>query len=258
MSEYDFSDFGGATGRRTVSKQGLMPEIRRTPLSQEIQVRDDIASKLDRLANAINTISAQYAKTDAAEPIPVVSTGSVALDKAIGLNGLPKGYIVEVSGKNSPGKTTSAYHMIAETQKSGGTAAFVDVSGSFSRSYATKIGVKADLILSQPSYGEQALAIVTALVHSNMVDLIVMDSIAALLPQSEWEGVIGDETQTYQEAIIRKACRSLQKTLQKNKITLVFINDLTSQQLPNGGFGEVSVAERTFKAYAAIRIRKPG
>ena len=178
----------------------------------------DAANKKKALDLALSTIEKQFGKgaimrldsTAAAEKIPAISTGSLGIDLALGVGGIPQGRIIEIYGPESSGKTTLTLHAIAEVQKAGGTAAFVDAEHALDPAYAKKIGVDIDnLIISQPDYGEQALEIVDALVRSGAVDLIVVDSVAALTPKAEIEGEMGDSHMGLQARLMSQALRKI-------------------------------------------------
>ena len=161
------------------------------------------------------------------EEMEVISSGSVTLDLALGVNGYPKGRIIEIYGPESSGKTTLAIHAIAECQKSGGIAAFIDAEHAFDQFYAQKLGVNVnDLLISQPDNGEQALEIADNLIRSGAIDLIVIDSVAALTPKAEIEGEMGDSQMGLQARLMSKALRKLTGSISKAKCTCIFINQL--------------------------------
>src|SRR3954468_24289783 len=164
---------------------------------------------------------------DTRPPIGVIPTGSIALDLALGVGGLPRGRVVEIYGPESSGKTTLALHAIAEAQKNGGTAAFVDAEHALDPIYAKKLGVDIDeLIVSQPDTGEQALEIVDALVRSNAVDVLVVDSVAALVPRAEIEGEMGDSHVGLQARLMSQSLRKLTGSISRSRCMVIFINQL--------------------------------
>jgi len=187
--------------------------------------------------------------------VDVISSGSILLDEALGVGGYPKGRIVEVYGPESSGKTTLALHAIAEAQKKGGRAAFVDAEHAIDPEYAAKLGVNIDeLILSQPDSGEQALEIVEMLAQSGAIDLIVVDSVAALVPQAELDGVMSDNQVGLQARLMSKAMRKLAGILNKTGCVVIFINQLREKVGIVYGNPEVTTGGRALKFYASIRI----
>ncbi|MGE4554802.1 MAG: recombinase RecA [Candidatus Paceibacterota bacterium] len=190
-------------------------------------------------------------------PVEVISTGSLALNIALGVNGIPKGRIIEIYGAESSGKTTLTLHIIAQAQKRGGKAAFIDSEHALDPDYAKKIGVKLEnLLISQPDSGEQALDIVEALVRSGQLDVIVVDSVAALTPQSEIEGEMGDQQIGLQARLMSRALRKLTFLISKTKTALIFINQ-TRMQINRGiGFGNplTTPGGKALKFYASVRI----
>jgi len=187
--------------------------------------------------------------------VDTISTGSIALDLALGVGGYPKGRVIEIFGPESSGKTTLALHAIAEAQAKGGRAAFVDAEHAIDPVYAKKLGVNIDeLILSQPDNGEQALEIVEMLAHSNAIDIIVVDSVAALVPQAELDGVMSDMQVGLQARLMSKAMRKLAGILNKSSCTVVFINQLREKVGIAYGNPEVTSGGRALKFYASVRI----
>lgn len=192
------------------------------------------------------------AKTD----VDVISSGSISLDKALGIGGYPRGRIIEIYGPESSGKTTVALHAIAEAQKKGEKAAFIDAEHAIDPDYAKKLGVNIDeLILSQPDYGEQAMSIVEILVKSEAVSLIVVDSVAALVPQAELEGEMLDSQMGLQARMMSKALRKITGYLNKSECTIIFINQLR-EKMATMGFGtpETTPGGRALKFYSTIRL----
>jgi recombination protein RecA len=187
--------------------------------------------------------------------IDVVSSGSLALDQALGVGGYPKGRIIEIFGPESSGKTTLALHAIAEVQKLGGRAAFIDAEHALDPVYAKKLGVDTDeLLLSQPDTGEQALEIVEALVRSGAMSIIVVDSVAALVPQAEIEGEMGDSHVGLQARLMSQALRKLSGTVNKTKTTCIFINQLREKVGIMFGNPETTPGGRALKFYSSIRL----
>ncbi len=193
--------------------------------------------------------------------IESVSTGSLGLDLALGIGGLPRGRVVEVYGPESSGKTTLALHVVAEVQKSGGTAAFVDAEHALDPSYAQKLGVNLDdLLVSQPDTGEQALEITDTLVRSNAVDIIVIDSVAALTPRAEIEGEMGDSLPGLQARLMSQALRKLTASISKSKCIVLFINQIRMKIGVMYGSPETTTGGNALKFYASVRldIRRTG
>ena len=189
------------------------------------------------------------------EDIKVIPTGSIAVDVATGVGGIPRGRIVEIYGPESSGKTTLALHMIAEAQKLGGTAAFVDAEHAMDPAYARKLGVNTDdLLVSQPDYGEQALEIVDALVRSGAVDIIVVDSVAALVPKAEIEGDMGDSHVGLQARLMSQALRKLTGNLNRSSTALVFINQIRMKIGVMYGNPETTTGGNALKFYATMRL----
>ncbi|WP_217213783.1 recombinase RecA [Streptomyces sp. AC550_RSS872] len=189
------------------------------------------------------------------EPIEVIPTGSTALDVALGVGGLPRGRVVEIYGPESSGKTTLTLHAVANAQKAGGQVAFVDAEHALDPEYAKKLGVDIDnLILSQPDNGEQALEIVDMLVRSGALDLIVIDSVAALVPRAEIEGEMGDSHVGLQARLMSQALRKITSALNQSKTTAIFINQLREKIGVMFGSPETTTGGRALKFYASVRI----
>ncbi len=187
--------------------------------------------------------------------IDTIPTGSIALDLALGVGGYPKGRIIEIYGPESSGKTTLALHAIAEAQARGGRAAFIDAEHAIDPVYAKKLGVNIDeLILSQPDNGEQALEIVEMLAHSAAIDVIIVDSVAALVPQAELDGIMADTQVGLQARLMSKAMRKLAGVLNKSSCTVIFINQLREKVGIAYGNPEVTSGGRALKFYATVRI----
>lgn len=189
------------------------------------------------------------------EPMEVISTGSLGLDIALGIGGLPKGRVVEIYGPESSGKTTLAIHAIANCQKSGGIAAFIDAEHAFDRFYAEKLGVDTgSLLISQPDNGEQALEIADNLIRSGAVDLVVIDSVAALTPKAEIEGEMGDSRMGLQARLMSQALRKLTGTINKTGCCCVFINQLREKIGIMFGNPETTTGGNALKFYASVRL----
>lgn len=189
------------------------------------------------------------------EPIASISTGSIGLDVALGIGGLPRGRVVEIYGPESSGKTTLALHAIAEAQKAGGIAAFIDAEHAFDRFYAEKLGVDVEnLLVSQPDNGEQALEIVDSLIRSGAIDIIVIDSVAALTPRSEIEGEMGDSKMGLHARLMSQALRKLAGTISKTGSTCVFINQLREKIGVMFGNPETTTGGNALKFYASVRL----
>lgn len=218
--------------------------------------------KLKQLNLAVDTLEKQFGKgtimrlgDDAVVSVPIVPTGSLTLDFALGVGGLPKGRIVEVYGPESSGKTTLALHAIAEAQKQGGIAAFVDAEHAFDQMYARKLGIDVkSLLISQPESGEQALSIVETLVRSGAVDIIVIDSVAALVPQAELEGEMGDSQMGLQARLMSQALRKLTGAISKTSCVAVFINQLRDKIGIMYGSPETTTGGKALKFYASVRL----
>lgn len=189
------------------------------------------------------------------EEMDVISTGSISIDHAIGVGGFPRGRVVEIYGPESSGKTTLAIHAIAEAQKKGGIAAFIDAEHAFDAYYAKKLGVDIDnLLISQPDNGEQALEITDNLIRSGAIDIIVIDSVAALTPRSEIEGEMGDSKMGLHARLMSQALRKLTSSISKTKVTCVFINQLREKIGVMFGNPETTTGGNALKFYASLRV----
>jgi recombination protein RecA len=187
--------------------------------------------------------------------VDVISTGSLALDAALGVGGMPRGRVVEIFGPEASGKTTLALHVVAEAQKRGGMAAFVDAEHALDAAYAKKLGVDIDnLLVSQPDYGEQALEIAEALVRSNAVDALVIDSVAALVPKAELDGDMGDTLPGLQARLMSQAMRKLTGLISKSKTCIIFINQIREKIGVMFGNPETTTGGRALKFYATVRV----
>jgi recombination protein RecA len=192
---------------------------------------------------------------EAIVPISVISTGAISFDAALGVGGFPRGRVVEIFGPESSGKTTIALQVIAEAQKTGGMAAFVDAEHALDPGYAKKLGVDVDnLLVSQPDYGEQALEITEALVRSNSIDVLVVDSVAALVPKAELDGEMGDSHMGLQARLMSQALRKLTGTVSKSRTCLIFINQIREKIGVMFGNPETTTGGRALKFYSSVRI----
>jgi recombination protein RecA len=187
--------------------------------------------------------------------VPVISTGSIALDAALGVGGIPRGRVTEIYGPEASGKTTIALHIIAEAQKSGGIAAFIDAEHALDPAYAQRLGVKsADLLISQPDTGEQALEIAETLVRSGALDIVVIDSVAALVPKAELEGEMGDPQMGLQARLMSQALRKLTGIISKSKTAMVFLNQIRQKIGLFVGNPETTTGGNALKFYASVRM----
>jgi recombination protein RecA len=218
--------------------------------------------KLKALQAAMTKIEKDFGKgsimklgDEKIENVEVIHTGSIGLDAALGVGGYPKGRIIEIFGPESSGKTTLAIHAIAETQKTGGIAAFIDAEHAFDRFYATKLGVDIDnLWISQPDNGEQALEIADQLIRSSAIDIIVIDSVAALTPKKEIEGDMGDSSVGLHARLMSQALRKLTSTIAKTNTTCIFINQLREKIGVMFGNPETTTGGNALKFYASVRL----
>ncbi|MCJ8211937.1 recombinase RecA [Mucilaginibacter sp. RS28] len=220
------------------------------------------ADKLKALQLTLDKLEKSYGKgtimklgDSVIEPMEAISTGSISLDIALGIGGLPKGRIVEIYGPESSGKTTLAIHAIAECQKKGGIAAFIDAEHAFDRFYAKKLGVDVEnLLISQPDNGEQALEIADNLIRSGAIDIIVIDSVAALVPKGEIEGEMGDSKMGLQARLMSQALRKLTGTISKTGCCCIFINQLRDKIGVMFGNPETTTGGNALKFYASVRL----
>jgi recombination protein RecA len=227
-----------------------------------VEDRND-RERLKAIEAAVGQIEKQFGKgsimrlggKDAVAAIPAISTGSVSLDYALGIGGVPRGRVIEVFGPESSGKTTLTLQIIAEAQKLGGMAAFVDAEHALDAQYAKKLGVDLEnLLVSQPDNGEQALEIVEVLVRSNSVDVVVVDSVAALVPRAEIEGEMGEAQMGLQARLMSQALRKLTGVVSKSKTCLIFINQLREKIGVMFGNPETTTGGRALKFYSSVRI----
>jgi len=192
---------------------------------------------------------------DALVPVEIIPTGALSFDAALGTGGMPRGRVVEIFGPESSGKTTIALHVVAEAQKRGGMAAFVDAEHALDANYAKRLGVDVDnLLVSQPDYGEQALEICEALVRSNAVDVLVIDSVAALVPKAELDGDMGDSLPGLQARLMSQALRKLSGVVSKSKTCLIFINQIREKIGVMFGNPETTTGGRALKFYSSVRV----
>ena len=227
---------------------------------KEVETKD--AKKAQALNDAIKQIEKQFGKgavmklgDRAAVDVAVIPTGSLTLDMALGIGGYPKGRIIEIYGPESSGKTTLTLHAIAEVQKQGGTAAFIDAEHAIDPVYAKNLGVNIDeLILSQPDSGEQGLEIAETLVRSGAIDLVVVDSVAALVPQVELDGEMADQQMGLQARLMSKALRKLSGVMNKTDCTIIFINQLREKIGVMFGNPETTTGGRALKFYSSVRV----
>ena len=223
---------------------------------------DNKSDKLKALQAAMDKIEKSFGKGSImkmgdgnVEQIEVIPSGSISLDIALGVGGYPRGRIIEIFGPESSGKTTLAIHAIAEAQKAGGTAAFIDAEHAFDRFYAEKLGVDIDnLLISQPDNGEQALEIAEQLIRSSAIDIIVIDSVAALTPKTEIEGDMGENKVGLQARLMSQALRKLTGTVSKTRTTCIFINQLREKIGVMFGNPETTTGGNALKFYSSVRI----
>jgi recombination protein RecA len=224
---------------------------------------EDLKERTKAIDIAVGQIEKQFGKgsimrlgqRNAIAPMETISTGAISIDYALGIGGLPRGRVVEIFGPESSGKTTLALQVIAEAQRGGGMAAFVDAEHALDAQYAQKLGVDLDnLLVSQPDHGEQALEIVEVLIRSNSVDVVVVDSVAALVPKAEIEGEMGEAQMGLQARLMSQALRKLTGVVAKSKTILIFINQLREKIGVMFGNPETTTGGRALKFYASVRI----
>jgi len=226
------------------------------------EVKENVKEKLKALQLTIDKLEKTYGKgtimklgDHVIEPVEAISTGSVSLDNALGIGGFPKGRVVEIYGPESTGKTTLAIHAIANAQRNGGIAAFIDAEHAFDRLYAQKLGVDIEnLLISQPDNGEQALEIADNLIRSGAIDIIVIDSVAALTPKSEIEGEMGDSKMGLQARLMSQALRKLTGTISRTGCCCIFINQLREKIGVMFGNPETTTGGNALKFYASVRV----
>ena len=236
-----------------------------SPLILQVTIRRIMAEKdekLKALQLTIDKLEKTYGKgtvmklsDERVVDVPAISTGSLSLDLALGVGGIPRGRIIEVYGPESSGKTTLTMHCIAEAQKQGGLAAFIDAEHAFDKSYAEKLGIDTEnLLISQPDNGEQALEIAESLIRSGAVDIVVIDSVAALTPKSEIEGDMGDSKMGLHARLMSQALRKLTGTIHKTNCTVFFINQLRDKIGVMFGNPETTTGGNALKFYASVRV----
>ena len=229
---------------------------------KEVLAGEEQKEKLKALQMAMEKIEKSFGKgsimklgDEQVEKVEVIPSGSISLDLALGVGGYPRGRIIEIYGPESSGKTTLAIHAIAEAQKAGGIASFIDAEHAFDRFYAAKLGVQVnDLIISQPDNGEQALEIADQLIRSSAVDIVVVDSVAALTPKKEIEGDMGDNVVGLQARLMSQALRKLTSTISKTNTTCIFINQLREKIGVMFGNPETTTGGNALKFYASVRL----
>lgn len=228
-------------------------------MAEKVQVNPE---KLKVLSAVMDKIEKDFGKgaimkmsDKAVDKVPVIPSGSIALDQALGIGGYPKGRVIEIFGPESSGKTTLAIHAIAEAQKAGGIAAFIDAEHAFDSTYAQKLGVDIDeLLISQPDNGEQALEIADNLIRSSAIDIVVIDSVAALTPKAEIEGEMGEAKMGLQARLMSQALRKLTASISKTGTVCIFINQLRDKIGVVYGNPETTTGGNALKFYASVRI----
>ena len=228
-------------------------------MAEKVQVNADklkvLSAVMDKIEKDFGKGSIMRMSSESVTDVPVIPSGSVTLDMALGVGGYPKGRVIEIFGPESSGKTTLAIHAIAEAQKAGGIAAFIDAEHAFDSYYAQKLGVDVDnLLVSQPDNGEQALEIADSLIRSSAIDIIVIDSVAALTPKAEIEGDMGDSKMGLQARLMSQALRKLTASISKTKTVCIFINQLRDKIGVVYGDPETTTGGNALKFYASVRI----
>ena len=228
-------------------------------MAEKVAVNPDkqkvLSAVLDKIEKDFGKGSIMRMNSESIEQVAVIPSGSITLDHALGVGGYPKGRVIEIFGPESSGKTTLAIHAIAEAQKAGGIAAFIDAEHAFDSYYAQKLGVDIDnLLVSQPDNGEQALEIADSLIRSSAIDIIVIDSVAALTPKAEIEGDMGDSKMGLQARLMSQALRKLTASISKTKTVCIFINQLRDKIGVVYGNPETTTGGNALKFYASVRI----
>ena len=228
-------------------------------MAEKVQVNADklkvLSAVMDKIEKDFGKGSIMRMSSETVTDVPVIPTGSIMLDMALGVGGYPKGRVIEIFGPESSGKTTLAIHAIADAQKAGGIAAFIDAEHAFDSYYAQKLGVDVDnLLVSQPDNGEQALEIADSLIRSSAIDIIVIDSVAALTPKAEIEGDMGDSKMGLQARLMSQALRKLTASISKTKTVCIFINQLRDKIGVVYGNPETTTGGNALKFYASVRI----
>ena len=228
-------------------------------MAEKVQVNADklkvLSAVMDKIEKDFGKGSIMRMSADSVADVQVIPSGSITLDMALGVGGYPKGRVIEIFGPESSGKTTLAIHAIAEAQKAGGIAAFIDAEHAFDSYYAQKLGVDIDnLLISQPDNGEQALEIADSLIRSSAIDIIVIDSVAALTPKAEIEGDMGDSKMGLQARLMSQALRKLTASISKTKTVCIFINQVRDKIGVVYGNPETTTGGNALKFYASVRI----
>jgi recombination protein RecA len=248
---------------RNQSKEICMPPVPERQIHQVPQDREDRNERNKALDIAVGQIEKQFGKGSimrlgqkgAVQPVDSIPTGAISIDYALGIGGMPRGRVIEIFGPESSGKTTLALQVIAQSQKLGGMAAFVDAEHALDAAYAKKLGVDLEnLLVSQPDNGEQALEIVEVLIRSGGVDVVVVDSVAALVPRAEIEGEMGDAQMGLQARLMSQALRKLTGVVSKSRTCLIFINQLREKIGVMFGNPETTTGGRALKFYASVRV----
>ena len=231
-----------------VKKKSIMPEVNEAK-------KKALQLTLDKLDKTYGKGAVMKLSDEAIEEVEAISSGSIGLDLALGVGGYPRGRVIEIYGPESSGKTTLTLHAIAECQKKGGIAAFIDAEHAFDRFYAEKLGVDlGELIISQPDHGEQALEIADNLIRSGAIDVVVVDSVAALTPKSEIEGEMGDSKMGLHARLMSQALRKLTSSISKTNCTVFFINQLREKIGVMFGNPETTTGGNALKFYASVRL----
>jgi recombination protein RecA len=235
---------------------------KKTQSASSEEVQSSAQNRAKAVDLAVSQIEKQFGKgsimkldKNIKEAVPAISTGAISLDIALGVGGVPRGRVIEIFGPESSGKTTLTLSIIAQVQKKGGVAAFIDAENAFDSSYATKIGVNLDdLLISQPDDGEQALEIAETLVRSNAIDVIVIDSVAALVPRAEIEGAMGQPQMGLQARLMSQALRKLSGAINKSRTCVIFINQIREKIGIMFGNPETTPGGRALKFYSSVRL----
>ena len=237
---------------KTVAKEAKDPDDKSKPSAERQKALDTALAQIERQFGKGSVIKMSERT---ATPIEVIPTGSITLDMALGIGGLPRGRVIEIFGPESSGKTTLTLHAIASAQKNGGIAAFIDAEHAFDAEYAKKLGVDIDsLLVSQPDTGEQALEIMDMLVRSGAIDIVVVDSVAALVPRAEIEGEMGDSHMGLQARLMSQALRKMTGALHQSNTTAIFINQLRDKIGVFFGSPETTTGGKALKFYASVRM----
>lgn len=242
-----------------IEKEKVVSEKEGAPVKKKMEIAPEklkvLQAAMDKLEKDFGKGTIMRMSDRVVEDVPVVSSGSISLDHALGIGGYPRGRIVEIYGPESSGKTTLAIHAIAEAQKAGGIAAFIDAEHAFDRFYAEKLGVDvANLLISQPDNGEQALEIADHLIRSSAIDVVVIDSVAALTPKAEIEGDMGEAKVGLQARLMSQALRKLTGSISRTKTLCIFINQLREKIGISFGNPETTTGGNALKFYASIRV----